>query len=116
MKARTWKLIIFFGSLVSASLFVSAFYLVLVRGQISEDAHRIAKLEYQILEAKDTLRALEVTVDDSIQPHVLKARINGFLTLPYEGQVVRVKRSELEKAGSVQWVASSEVRSGEEGV
>lgn len=116
MKARTWKLIVFLGSLVGVSLFASAFYLVLVRGEISEDAHRIAKLEYQILEAKDTLRALEVTVDDSIQPHVLKARINGFLTLPYEGQVVRVKKSELEVAGSVKWVASSEAHSGEEGV
>lgn len=116
MKANAWKAVVFIGSLVSASLFVSAFYLVLVRSDISEDAQAISKLEYRLLKAQDALRALEVTVDDSIQPHVLKARIDGVLELPREGQVVRVQEQDLENFDSEKWIAKQAVHPGKEGV
>ncbi len=116
MKTNAWKLIIIFGSLVSSSLFVAAFHLVLVRSEISEDAKEIAKLEYRVLKAQDTLRALEVTVDDSIQPHVLKARISGVLKLPREGQVIRVSDVGLEQFDSEKWIANQSTSAGKEGV
>jgi len=116
VNAGAWKSVVFSGSLVSASLFAAAFYLVLVRSDISSDANRIAKLEYEILKAQDVLRALEVTVDDSIQPHVLQARIQGQLTVPREGQVICVPKATAENFDSDQWIADRCNRNGREGV
>ncbi len=115
MKASAWKAVIFVGSIVSISLFASAFQLVLVRSEISEDAKRIAELEYLILKAQDELRALEITAEDAVQPDVLQSRIGPMLRLPSEGQVIRVRGSDLKSVTGSQNLASSNAMTGKEG-
>lgn len=116
MKASAWKAVILIGAIVSASLFATAFQLVLIRSDISEDAKRIAELEYLILKAQDELRALEVTVEDAVQPDVLQARIGDRLRLPHEGQVIRVRASELSSGDAGAEIVALELMSGKEGV
>jgi hypothetical protein len=116
VKASAWKAVILTGAIVCASLFVSAFQLVWIRSDISEDAKRIAELEYLILKAQDELRALEVTVEDAVQPDVLQARIGDRLRLPHEGQVIRVRMRELESGDAGEQIAASALIDGKEGV
>lgn len=109
MKLSLWKTVIFFGSAVSVFLFVGTFVLLTTRSDIAEDAKKIAELEYRILKAQDALHALEVKVDDSVQPHVLRERIEGFLQTPVEGQVLRVNRLKVDSFDLEKWAANNTV-------
>ena len=103
MKHSPWKLIVVCGSLMSIFLFASAFTLLWVRSDIAKEADHIASLEYQLLKLQDRLAELEVKVDDSVQPHVLKSRTEGVLQTPAEGQVVRVVAKKGNALDAHQW-------------
>lgn len=109
MNLSSWKSVIVFGSAVSAFLFVATFVLLTTRSDIAEDAKKIAELEYRILKAQDALQTLVVKVDDSVQPHVLRGRIEGFLQTPVEGQVLRVNREKIDSFDLEKWAANNTV-------
>jgi hypothetical protein len=103
VKQYTWKSVIVFGSGASVFLFIAAFALIWIRNDIAKDATRIAELEYRLLKLQDALTALEVKVDDSVQPYVLKNRTEGVLRSPVEGQVIRVRMSDAEAFNTEKW-------------
>ena len=103
MNRSSWKTVVLCGSVMSIFLFASAFTLLWIRNDVARDANRIAGLEYKLLRLQDSLAALEVKVDDSVQPHVLKSRTEGTLQTPAEGQVVRILAVENNPDEAQRW-------------
>ena len=87
---RRWKFLFSMLVLSGVSLLVAAFRLLWIRYEIQSEAKSVAELEYQGSQAKDQLRMLESTVLESVQPHILRERIDGTMDHPREGQVIRV--------------------------
>lgn len=103
MNRSSWKTVVVCGSVMSVFLFASAFTLLWIRNDIARDANRISGLEYKLLRLQDSLTALEVKIDDSVQPHVLKSRTEGVLQTPAEGQVVRALAVEDNPLEAQRW-------------
>ncbi|MCG8528804.1 MAG: hypothetical protein MI748_20670 [Opitutales bacterium] len=90
MSARKISLAIYGALGAGALLLINVFSLLHVRSQIAKEGKELAALEWKLTQLKDDLRLLEVNVEDSLQPHVLRERVKGYLFVPDEGQVIRL--------------------------
>lgn len=100
MKIGSYKYAFAFAVFAGLALFAAGFSLLWVRSSVAGDAKEIAVLEYRLLKVQDELRTVEVKVDDSVQPHVLRARVDSFLRIPEEGQVIRFSDVEAKSNGN----------------
>lgn len=114
MKGKRYAIPFVVGLFAAVVLITSGFHLLGVRAVISKDAQTIKELEHQILVVSDRLRELEVSIDESLQPDVLKFRVKERLGYPVEGQVLRVEGDEI-RGGNEFWVINEVKPSGKEG-
>lgn len=88
---RFWKPILFTTISIGGGLFGCAFILLTIKADISAVSSELSLAERDLYDSAEVLRALEMQVENSTQPEILKMRVDGRLVPANEGSIIRVK-------------------------
>ncbi len=88
---KFWKPILFTTISIGGGLFGCAFILLTIKADISAVSSELGVAEHELYESAELLRALEMQVENSTQPEILKMRVEGRLMPANEGSIIRVK-------------------------